>query len=150
MMKAVDSCKSYAPALVRIAVSLVFLWFGVSQLVNPESFLGYIPGWLYPHPSEMQHAHQLQFLHNISGLAHWVIMGNGFFETFFGAFLLLGFFTRIAAFLLSFHLVAIALVLGYNDIAVRDLGLSAVTFSVFLNGPDRLCTGKRLRKLNVF
>ena len=146
MMAAIERYKSYAPALVRIAVSLVFLWFGVNQLVNPESFLGYVPNWLYPHAAEMQHAHPLQLLHNVSGLAHWLIMGNGFFEMTFGLLLLLGFFTRLSALLLSIHLVAIAAGLGYNDMAVRDLGLAAAAFSVFLNGPDRLCIGKRLKK----
>ena len=35
--------QKYAPLVLRIGLSLVFLWFGISQLVNPESFLGYVP-----------------------------------------------------------------------------------------------------------
>ena len=39
--------RKYSIDIVRIAVSLVFLWFGISQIIDPESFLGYVPEWLY-------------------------------------------------------------------------------------------------------
>ena len=135
----IEDYGKYAPAVVRIGLALVFLWFGVSQLVAPESFLGYVPSWIYSNSVGMQHAHSLQLLHGVSGLAHWLIMGNGIFETVFGLLLLAGFFVRLSALLLFLHLVVIAFSLGYNDAAVRDVGLAVATFSVFLNGSDRFC-----------
>jgi len=119
---------------------MVFLWFGISQLVNPESFMGYMPQWIFPHEPAMQHSHSMQFMHNIPHPgAHFTIMANGVFETLFGLLLLLGLFTRLSALLLSLHLFGIMLSLGYNDIAVRDFGLALAALSVALNGKDKYC-----------
>jgi uncharacterized membrane protein YphA (DoxX/SURF4 family) len=132
--------KKYSPLVLRICLALVFLWFGVSQLVNPESFLGYVPTWMYPHELTMNHDHPLNFMHNLpNDFVHYTIMLNGAFETIFGFMLLLGYLTRISALLLSGHLVMIAFGMGYNDIAIRDLGLAVATFSVFLHGEDDWC-----------
>ena len=73
-------------------------------------------------------------------------LGRILFDAFLGSLLLLGFFTRIVALVSSIHLLTISLGLGYNDIAVRDIGLSIAAFSVFLNGEDSLCLGRRLRR----
>lgn len=35
--------KQYAPIVLRIGISLVFLWFGIHQLISPETFLDYVP-----------------------------------------------------------------------------------------------------------
>ena len=139
MFKFLDKYKGYAPSIVRIGVSLVFLWFGISQLINPESFLGYLPQWFYSHPLDMMHEHSLQMLHSLPLKPHFVIMSNGVFETLFGTLLLLGVLTRISALLLALHLIGIIIGIGYNDIAVRDFGLMILTFSVFLNGSDKFC-----------
>lgn len=118
--------KDYAMALVRIAMSLVFLWFGLNQLFQPEEFMGYLPGFLLT----------LDFAKNL------VVM-NGIFEVVLGSLLLVGLYTRIAALILSLHLFAIAVNLGYNDIAVRDLGLSLTTLAVFLGGNEKWSLDKR-------
>ncbi len=139
--------KKYSADIVRIAVSLVFLWFGINQLINPESFLGYIPQWLYPHGPQMQHEHPFQFMHGIPNVkVHTIIMANGIFETVFGALLLMGYFTRVAAFLLSLHLFGIAFSLGYNDIAVRDFGLAAATLSLVFSGGGEFSFDSKFRK----
>ena len=92
---------------------------------------GFIPDWA------------LQF----SGVgAGALIYFNGYFEIFFGGWLLLGFFTRLSAFLLAIHLFNIAFTIGYNDVGVRDFGLAMATFSVFLKGADIWCLD-RLFKL---
>ena len=138
--------QKYAPLVLRIGLSLVFLWFGISQLVNPESFLGYVPSWMYPHDGTMMHEHPFQMLHSLPLTPHIIIMGNGVFETIFGVLLLLGLFTRIAALLLALHLLGIMAGLGYNDIAVRDFGLIMATVAVFLHGDDEWCLGKKFHK----
>lgn len=137
--------RKYAPTVLRISLALVFLWFGVTQLVNPESFIGYVPQWLHPHAIDIVHDHPFQFAHNIKVPSlHFLIITNGIIEVFFGTLLIIGFKTRIAALVLSVHLLIIAIGLGYNDIAVRDFGLALATFSVFLNGPDSLTVDKML------
>ena len=118
--------KEYCPVLVRIGLSIVFLWFGINQLLFTENFSGYVPEFMkgFFEPS-------------------FIIISNGIFETIFGVLLLMGIFTRFVAFLLGLHLVGIIIGLGYNEIAVRDFGLMLAIFSVALNGPDKLCLYKK-------
>lgn len=111
--------RRYAPLTLRIGLSAVFLWFGVNQFVRPDYFLGYLPGWEFP----------------VS--ATTVVVLNGVLDTTLGVLLLLGLFTRVAAAIATAHLLSIAVSLGYNDIAVRDVGLAIVALSLVLHGPDR-------------
>ena len=67
---------------------------------------------------------------------------NAVFEIIFASLLALGIFTRIASLLLALHMIGIVVSLGYNAVAVRDFGLMIATFTVFLNGPDKLCLKK--------
>ena len=143
----IEKNKKYSTDIIRVALSIVFLWFGINQIINPESFLGYVPQWLYPHGSQMMHEHPLQFMHNIpSHSLHITIMANGIFETIFGILLVIGIFTRIAAFLLALHLFGIAFSLGYNDVAVRDFGLALATASLIFSGAGQLSLDNKLRK----
>ncbi|MBL7056377.1 DoxX family protein [Candidatus Woesearchaeota archaeon] len=130
--------KKYSVTIIRIGIALVLLWFGIHQLINPESFLSYVPEALYQHPTEMMHEHSLQMMHNIEKPSvHFLVMGNGVFETIAGLFLLLGFYTRIIAFVTFLHLFLIALSLGYNDLMIRDLGLSIMLLSLVFSGAGK-------------
>ena len=124
----IEHYKKHAPSILRIGISLVFIWFGVSQLINPGNFLGYVPGWS---------------LNIMSPLL--TIMLNSIYEIIFGILMLLGLFTRLSALLLSIKLLIIILPTGYNDIAVRDFGLLISAVSVVLNGPDQLSIDSRRR-----
>ncbi len=132
----VKSYKECAPVIVRFAVCFVFLWFGINQLANPGSFLGYVPAWFFSGGP----------LHFSNLSPEFLISMNGLLETVFGALLLLGIFTRLSAFALAVHIFVIALGLGYNDVAIRDVGISIATFSVFVNGPDKFCLDNRFRE----
>ncbi|HIG96540.1 TPA: DoxX family membrane protein [Candidatus Woesearchaeota archaeon] len=121
------SMHRYAPLVLRLAMSFVVLWFGFTQLVAPQTFMGYMPSWM-PMMGPMMHMQPVSF-----------ITFNAVFEIIFGFLLLLGFFTRIAAFLLFLHIFFIGINFGYNDIAVRDIGLSLATLAVCLQGPDAWC-----------
>lgn len=125
----IDRYKQYAPAILRLALSLVFIWFGLNQIFNQSIFIGYLPKWAF----------SLPFSTSV------FLTINGVFETFFGTLLLFGLFTRIVALLLSLHLFGIAFSLGYNDIAVRDIGLALAAFSVFINGPDSWTVDTKLK-----
>ena len=133
-----SNIKKYAPCLVRISVSLVFLWFGINQFLAPEKFYGYLPSWAVNYIG----MHMAYVSQNIRIL----ILINGLLEIILGFLLLLGVFTRVSALILSMHLFAIMLSLGYNDVAVRDFGLSMAAFSVFLNGHDFFCHDNNLKK----
>ncbi len=122
-----NNVKEYSPILIRISISLLFLWFGATQIFNPEYLAGYLPDFILA-----------------SDYANNFLLLNGVFEVVFGLLLLIGLFTKIASLILALHLLGISFSLGYNDIAVRDFILSLVAFSIFLNGKDKLCLDKIL------
>lgn len=111
----------YAPAVVRVGVSLVFLWFGVSQLGDPAAWTRLLPNWTSALPLGPEALIQL----------------NGGFEILFGILLLIGLAVRPVALLLALHMFHVVVVVGYGGVGVRDFGLAMATTSVFLYGSDR-------------
>ena len=139
--------KEYSVAIIRIGLAFVLLWFGINQLINQESFLGYVPQWLYPHDIVMQHEHPMQFMHNIpTPSVHFILMFNGIFEVIIGLLLLIGIYTRVIAFIAALHLLSIAFSLGYNDIAIRDFGLGLMALSLVFSGAGILSLDNKLKK----
>lgn len=126
--------KKYVPIFLRISLSLVFLWFGYANIFNYEIFLKYIPSFVYSLPLSLRE----------------VLFINGVFDIVFGLFLLVGFYTRISALLLSFQILAITYFVGYNGATIGNIGLFLATISIFINGFDEWCIDKKLksRKLN--
>ncbi len=129
-MRFIERNRYLAPTVVRVAISLVFLWFGLTQIFNPQMIAAYAPVWAENFP--------------LGGTIGFVQM-NGIFETIFGTLLILGLFTRVSAFLLAIHLLGIISQLGYNDIAVRDVGLMLVTIGIWLHGPDEKSLDSRIK-----
>ena len=128
-MVSINKYKDYAPYMVRIGISIVLLWFGLNQIFDTESWLGWLP----------------QCTYSLSIEPTAIIILNGIFETIFVSLLLLGLITRFAAVVMTVHLLIITFSIGYNDVAVRDFGLSLATFSIFLYGPDRLSLDKKIK-----
>ena len=122
-----DRFKEYTPAIARWGVGIVFFIFGISQLLNPQSWMAYLPS----------------FALNIGINATTLIYMNGVFDLAIGILLLLGVFTRIVSLIGILHIIGIIISLGYNDVSVRDFGLLIVLVSVFLHGADKLCLVKR-------
>ncbi|MEK6910445.1 MAG: DoxX family protein [Nanoarchaeota archaeon] len=118
--------KKYAPITVRIGISLVFLWFGFQQLLNPGDWTAWLPSFTSFLPFK----------------AVTLIVISGLFESILGLFLILGIFTRLSSALLILHLIGIIFSVGYNEIAVRDFGLLMALLSVFFNGEDEWCLDK--------
>jgi uncharacterized membrane protein YphA (DoxX/SURF4 family) len=124
--------EEYAPIVLRISISLVFIWFGFSQIFNPNLLTGYLPAFAY----------------SLGIKPLTLIFLNGIFESFFGLMLLIGFKTRLSSFLLGVHLFVITMSLGFNEIGVRDFGLTASTFAIFLNGADKWSLDGKLKGNN--
>ncbi len=116
----------YAPIVVRIGLSLVFLWFGMNQLLYPLNWIGWVP---------MSMAHMMG--------AHNLVFFNGIFEVVLGVLLLVGKYTRVVSLLLALHLLGITFSVGFNEIGVRDFGLTLALVSVFLHGSDDWCFDRR-------
>lgn len=113
--------KEFSPLLLRIAMALIFVYFGTSQFTNTNDWLAFVP----------------QFAVDWTGMSATALVHlNGTVEIVLGTFLLFGFVTRWIALLLALHLLDITLVLGFSALAVRDLGLTIATFCIFLNGDD--------------
>ena len=125
-----EKYKEYAPIVLRIGISLLFLWFGLNQIFDSSSWLGYFPQYAYALP--------------IKPLT--LILMNGIFETLLGVLLIIGLFTRVTSFILTLHLFVIAFGLGYDDIAIRDIALGIATFAIFLHGGDKWSLDNRLKK----
>lgn len=107
--------------VLRYGLVLVFLYFGISQLLAPGDWTGWLPVWTESLPLAPE----------------TLILMNGTFETVLALALLAGFWTRLAATLLGLHLAAITLEIGLTEIGVRDFGLTVATLALALLGPDR-------------
>lgn len=116
-----EKAKRFAPIILRIAMALLFLWFGTSQIMSPTDWIGFVP----------------QSIVTLTGMsATTIVFFNGLFEIIAGSMLLLGLWTRVVAALLFLHMLDIAFTVGLDAIGIRDLGLAVATFVVFLNGAD--------------
>ncbi len=107
---------TYAFPLLRIALSLVFLYFGFQQITAPDVWVDFVPS----------------FLTSTIITAANIVMVNGVLELTLGTFLLMGLYTRISALILSLHLFGITTSIGFTPLGVRDFGLAAATLVLFL------------------
>ena len=126
--------KENAAVVTRLGIVTIFLYFGIFQIVKPAHFLGYLPSFLFSKP-----------------YAQALVIGNGVFELIFAIALLVGFYTRLSAFLLGIHLLGITAHLAFSlsflsDIVWRDIALTIVTFSIVLYGADKWCYDTKRNK----
>lgn len=126
--------KGYAPILARYGVGIVFFIFGIDQLVRPGAWIAWVPDYI------------INFAVNFGVSNIGFIYFNGLFDLIVGFLLLAGLFVRLVALIGALHITGIIFSLGYNDISIRDFGLLLVLISVFLNGQDELCLGRKLMK----
>ncbi|MBS3099167.1 DoxX family protein [Candidatus Pacearchaeota archaeon] len=124
--------EKYSKPILRIALSLVFLYFGYQQITSPESWISFVPSFV------------LSF-----GLsAKTFIIINSFLELVLGTLMLIGLYTRFSSLILALHLFVIAFSIGLNPLGIRDFGLAFATLVIFLNGVDGFCLDKKIWKRN--
>lgn len=121
------SLPSFAPVVLRLGISAVVMWFGVSQLTNPTMWLGVVPAWAT----------------GLGPSANTIIFLNGIFEVIASILLAVGLFVRPVALLLGLHLLVITHHFGPTATGVRDFGLSFAAFAIALAGEDRWSVGKK-------
>ncbi len=114
----------YAPAILRIGVSLVYLWFGAQQFLHTQQWIGFIPQFIIDHSPV-----------DASTLVHL----NGAVELVFGTTLIIGIFARTSATVLALHMAHITTIVGYDAIGVRDFGIVVATTAAAFYGADILC-----------
>lgn len=113
--------KKFSPALLRVGLAMVFIWFGSNQLLNQAMWVGLIP----------------KSLITLTGIsAATFVTLNGIFEIVMAVLLAFGIGIRIVATLLFLHLITIIGDLGLNAIGIRDVGLMFAMLSVAFHGAD--------------
>ncbi len=114
-----QSLSPYGLTIIRVGLAGVLLWFGVNQLMEAESWVGYVP----------------EFVPALLGVpGTTLVLANGAIEIACGVLLFLGVFTRIVALVMGIHLVLIAASLGNTAVAVRDWGLAAAFIGLAFTG----------------
>lgn len=113
--------------IIRLSLALLFLWFGVQQLLHPDAWTVYLPPWTgyLPVPGTM------------------LVRLNGWMEVVLGAAMAAGLFVRAASAVLGAHLLLIALSVG-GAVGARDLALAATTLALALSAPDAWTIDARL------
>lgn len=114
--------KHYAPLILRIGLALVVVWFGSQQLLHTSEWLSYIPDSI------------IKLTHFT---ANTLVHINGAFEIVFGLALLFGIEIRLVAFLLMLHMFDITVIVGYDQIGVRDFGLAMSLLALFMLGSGK-------------
>ena len=127
--KFLEAFRVNSAVFLRVSLGLMYLWFGIMQILNPELFFGSIPS----------------YIGNLNFSNLEIIYFNGVFEIFLSGILLLGFFVRFSAFILAVNLYIMGLSAGDNGIMVRDLALATALLIVFLNGSDKWCLSSYLK-----
>ena len=115
----------YGPLILRLGLAFVFIWFGINQLISPESFYGVVPSFL-------------------ASNVDTVVLLNGILDTVIGLALLFGFKIRIVSVIKIVQLTAIIIALGYNPSAIRDVGILLASVALFFLGPDKWTLDKKL------
>lgn len=119
-----DKLSLFAPVILRLGLTAVVAWFGISQFMSPDQWVGVVPGWAK----------------SLSGLdAATIIYINAWFEVIAALMLGIGIFTRWVALILSIHLLVIASGFGASATGVRDFGLTMSLFALSLFGTHKYC-----------
>lgn len=107
--------KSSSFHILRVGLAITFLWIGVLIFQDLEGWGTYLQPWaaeLLPIPIQT------------------VMIGTAIFNITVGIFLLIDYFTWVAAFLAAFHLALVLTVSGIDAITVRDIGLLAAALAL--------------------
>ena len=103
--------------LLRLAVAFPMIWAGVSQLMNPLDWVGFVPPWL----GVIIAPEAFLTIHSIFNLIIGVGLLVGFWRILFSA-------AAVAS------LAGIVVFYGVDDVTFRDVGLAIVAFALLLRG----------------
>lgn len=103
---------------LTLGLAFVFIYFGIDKFLNPLVWIGWMPTWLNG---------SLGF-----SVDQWLQI-IAVTEIVFGAMLLMPIriVQKIGSVLVALHLVAILTQTGWNDVAVRDIGLLTMAIALW-------------------
>lgn len=103
--------------ILRVGLSITFLWIGILILKDPQGWGGYIQPWLLSLlPLSVSH----------------IMYSTAILDITIGVLLLIDYFTWQAALVGALHLVIVLMASGINAITVRDIGLLAGCLALFM------------------
>lgn len=110
--------KGFANLLLTIGLAFVFGYFGVDKLLHPDNWIGWIPLWMEGMLTFSRYG--------------WLTL-IGLSEMLFALLLLIPvrIVRQTGTVLIALHLVAILTQTGWNDVAVRDIGLLFMALGLF-------------------
>lgn len=101
--------------ITRVGLGITFLWIGILIFRDPIAWGGFLKPWaadLLPMPLEQ------------------AMISTAVLDFLIGFFLIVDYFTWIAAFLGAVHLTMVLAVAGIDDVTVRDIGLLAAAIAL--------------------
>lgn len=115
----------YSYIVLCVGLAAVFFWFGIDKFIHPTYWLNaWVPAWAVAAAAKF----------GVTGVQFMYV--QGILEILIGLSLVSGVFTRFFSAVGVLFLVAILFVVGFNEIAVRDVGLIGGLLAVFL-WPER-------------
>jgi uncharacterized membrane protein YphA (DoxX/SURF4 family) len=122
----------YGKLILKVGLGIVFIYFGVNQIMNPEMWVDLLPSFL----------NNLNFFQPES-----LIFLNGTFDILVGFCLILGLFLKIISLLAFLHLISIFIFsLGFTQSGIRDFGLALASLSLFFSEDDKFSLSRFLRQ----
>ncbi|MAF80352.1 hypothetical protein CL629_04740 [bacterium] len=106
------------PELVlRIGLAGTFLYAGLNSILNPTSWIGFIPQWI----------------NSIPLLTRELFLTiHGMFEIILAIALLVGIYKKLAALLAFLSIGVIVIFSGIDDVTFRDFGLLGASYALML------------------
>lgn len=104
--------------ILRIGLSITFLWIGILILKNPEAWGGYLQPW-----AEKLLPVSIAQTMTVTAILDIVI----------GVFLLVNFLPWLVALISAIHLFGVFAVSGITDITVRNIGLLAGMLALMID-----------------
>ena len=116
--------------LIRMALSVVFIIFGLWEIINPQYWQGFVPG----------------FVRSMVSNLHPLVQIHGAVLLIVGLMILLGFYMRIASIIAGLMLleITVSLILesGFSDLFVRDLALLILAVALYFDSTRHLSINK--------
>lgn len=107
--------------ILRVGTGITFLWIGILILRDPVAWSGMLLWW----------ARDLLNMFSISPAE--ALVAAAFLDIAVGFFLLIDVFSWAVALMGVLHLLIVLVTVGINVITIRDIGLLAATFALFLD-----------------
>ena len=92
--------------LLSIGLGITFLYAGIASLLDPTSWIGYLPAWT-----------------DVFAPADTLIVVHGIVQTLLGITLIVGIATRPVALIVALDIAGILAFYGIDAVSFRDIGL---------------------------